>query len=217
MADIIVPKWRTRQVYSTPEVAAKYESDRIKAAGIPIRYREADLKNCPQMDAIFEENSSYYLHGEVGVGKSYTLCAMVRERTLARTWCWYSTAIDMVDDIIRCYNRPQPKHQPDEDDDLDQEGRRRPHAELLWERDTEKFYRTVTVLALDDLGGIGYHTPFNSSILSKVIDHRYANCRVTYVASNLDLNGVAKIFDDRMASRLHEMCVVVNVKGKDKR
>ena len=50
-----------------------------------------------------------------------------------------------------------------------------------------------------------------------MIDHRYANCLPLIITSNMPPKNVADQTGERVASRLAEMCEVVQMTGPDRR
>lgn len=74
------------------------------------------------------------------------------------------------------------------------------------------------VVILDDLVGAPRTSPYTVDLISALVDRIYTRCKpVPIITSNFDLDGVAKFIDDRTASRIAEMCVVVGLKGQDRR
>ena len=56
-------------------------------------------------------------------------------------------------------------------------------------------------------------------MLDLVFDGRYNNSpeQKTYISSNIDLDGVASSYGDRIASRIIGMCKIIEPIGKDRR
>jgi len=79
-------------------------------------------------------------------------------------------------------------------------------------------YASMGVLAIDDLGS-AKDTEFMSSIIYELIDWRYMNVPGgLIVTSNRTLDQLAeKLGDDRVPSRLAQMCKVINLSGDDHR
>jgi len=69
------------------------------------------------------------------------------------------------------------------------------------------------VLLLDDLG-IGNHTDWSRSIVYQVIDKRYRERLQTIITTNLTLDKLAEVIDDRIASRLSDG-IIIRMEGKD--
>lgn len=75
-------------------------------------------------------------------------------------------------------------------------------------------YVETPVLIIDDLG-IQKDTEFATTVLYEIIDGRYADKRGgLIVTSNLSLGDLStKIGDDRIASRLAQMCRIISLEG----
>src|SRR3990167_2105770 len=69
------------------------------------------------------------------------------------------------------------------------------------------------VLVLDDLG-VGNHTDWSRGIVYQVIDKRYRDCKQTIITTNLSINKLSEVVDDRIASRLCDG-IVIEMQGKD--
>lgn len=89
-------------------------------------------------------------------------------------------------------------------------------ADITEEQIIEKYTDRTRILVLDDLGA-EKSTDWAIQTLYLIIDRRYRNEQRTVITSNLSLDGIASKLHDRIASRLAEMCKVVELKGKDKR
>jgi DNA replication protein DnaC len=87
------------------------------------------------------------------------------------------------------------------------------------EQDVINSYIDQTVLVIDDLG-VGKDTEFSISLLYEIVHGRYMNTRGgLVVTSNLGLQDLCeRVGDDRISSRLAQMCVVLPLTGeKDRR
>jgi len=72
------------------------------------------------------------------------------------------------------------------------------------------------LLILDDIG-TDKVSDWSKQIIYTIVDRRYRNMKQLIVTSNLSLQEIGKLYDDRIASRLMEMGSVVELVGKDKR
>jgi hypothetical protein len=81
------------------------------------------------------------------------------------------------------------------------------HAETrLYPEDVWERWQRATLAVLDELGVRGDPSEFAREVLTEAIDRRF--CRPLVVASNLDLDRLAGLYDDRVASRLAAGTVV---------
>ena len=77
-------------------------------------------------------------------------------------------------------------------------------------------YSNIKILALDDLGAERV-SDWSIQMLYLLIDRRYREMRQTLISSNMSLSEIAESFDDRIASRISEMCQIVKFDGEDRR
>jgi DNA replication protein DnaC len=91
----------------------------------------------------------------------------------------------------------------------------RPGSENTEESIIEE-YSDCRLLVLDDLGA-EKTSEWSLQTLYTIIDRRYREERQTIITSNLSLDELASQVDDRIASRLSELCRVVRLAGEDRR
>lgn len=77
-------------------------------------------------------------------------------------------------------------------------------------------YANTPLLVLDDLGS-EKTTEFSLQTLYIILNRRYNEQLQTVITSNLSLDEVKGMLNDRIASRIAGMCQVVKLNGKDKR
>jgi DNA replication protein DnaC len=75
---------------------------------------------------------------------------------------------------------------------------------------------TAAVLLIDDIGS-EKSSPWTEEIGLRLIDHRYAHRLPVIVTGNGSWDDVAASLGGRMASRLAEMCNLIEFKGADRR
>lgn len=168
-----------------------------------------------QRDPASERGFLFY--GPPGVGKTHLLCSVVRELTLHKgIACKYVDFFHLSDRIRSCLgdrNEVKP-------------------ADIL-----EPLVE-VPILAIDELGK-GMCTPFEIHIIDQLITRRYNATRPVLVTTNywpermmsqaeaLNVQPGRKLkkigesleerTDERIVSRLYEMCDMIEVKGQDYR
>lgn len=86
-----------------------------------------------------------------------------------------------------------------------------------WER-TNIYYeaRDSEVLCLDDLGA-ETAKDWSRQVIFDLINHRYAHNLPTIITSNLNLDNISQVYEERTRSRICEMCVIVRLVTSDKR
>lgn len=78
-------------------------------------------------------------------------------------------------------------------------------------------YSSVEFLVLDDVMAESYKEQRWVEDLFIILDRRYGGMLKTVITSNLSLNMIAEMLDDRIASRISGMCKIVSMRGEDRR
>ena len=173
---------------------------------VPGLYLDAHLKDFPQMlrDRVLVSISAglgLYIHGRPGRGKTHLAIAQLRcflTSLYRRKGSGQSLKYTHVNDMLM--------------DIRDAITRRRGETE----EDMINRYSSPDVLILDDLG-VAKTSDWVVQTIDTIIDCRYRDGKLCIITSNLSLDELAAKFDDRIASRVSEMCTVVNMAGKDRR
>lgn len=194
-----------KKLYTTQAQAREFMLGR----GVPRRYMDAKLTDFPafpQHEYGDLVEKSFYVYGSVGCGKTHLLCALLRETSYG-TSSRFVTSEDLLSMIKDSYNQPfTPRWIQGEDDDG--EARRDNIITHLCD---------VDILAIDDLG-LERITEWSMSMMRLIINTRYNDMRRTYISSNMSLDMMADEFDHRIASRIYQMCEVIQLSAKgDKR
>ena len=79
-----------------------------------------------------------------------------------------------------------------------------------------KRLQSVDFAVLDDIGVRGASEAFRS-YLHAIINHRTTNGLPTVFTSNLPIEDMAQVFDDRLYDRMRDMCAVIHFDGESKR
>jgi len=179
--------------------------------GIPARFKEASIRHLsPVLASKLDGSKSYFITGGVGAGKSYMMTALIRDYLeKARIFKFvdslgihlrveekpfiFMTEYGMFQQIRDCYSR-----NANED-------------RLL------KSITTTPLFAIDDFG-TEPSKDWTSSKMFAILDSRYSNQKQTMITSNHSLQYIAEKVDDRIASRIAEMCTIIELKaGTDRR
>ena len=187
---------------------------RQAAAGIPPAYRGAllsdwdDSKSNPETKLIVEHylanpTHSLFLHGAVGVGKTWAACAIANELLQKGKAVCFQPVSELLLELR---------------DSFSQEGAS--EKAILYP------FSEIGFLALDEMGDIAASrdrtaSTFTASRILTLLDIRSRKGRPTIITSNLSLDDLEKWTDDpRIASRIAGMCGtsgVFKIEGRDLR
>lgn len=164
------------------------------------RYKNAKYEEVPtQIRGMFEKlkttRRGIYLNGDVGTGKThiaYALQNASRPRIGVKSVLWNTT------ELLRAL-RADFDRKPVDKDHLDR---------------TLLEYKGL--LILDDLGSEKM-TDWVAETFYLILNRRYNDMLPTIVTSNLPVSALAERIGDRTASRIVEMCDVVEMVGDDRR
>ena len=187
---------------------------RQAAAFIPLAYRSAllsdwdDSKSNPETKLIVEHylanpTHSLFLHGAVGVGKTWAACAIANELLKNGKALRFQPVSDLLLELK---------------DSFTQEG--------VSEKAVLQPFLQTGFLVLDELGALAGSrdktaSNFTATTILTVLDIRSRNRRPTILTSNLDLGQLERWSDDpRISSRIAEACTlqgVFEISGRDLR
>jgi len=180
------------------------------ALAIPARYQQLSLQNFEgrpieveaARDAIIR-SAGVFITGPCGVGKSHLAAGLLLS--------WYADALAEADAKLPLVPRPQ--------------GQFACAADLVTEladlgkRGEGKFlrkYDAFECVVIDDFGA-EISTDRSRKIFGALIDRRYRRIRRTIITSNLNLQQISELYDDRTASRIAGMCEQISLDGADRR
>lgn len=159
----------------------------------------------------FSKRQSYFIHGDVGTGKTHLAVALIRgyfeQRPVKEVHEADGRKIRYRPAVPRIVSVP----------DLLMEIRQVFSGQSQkTEGGIIRDYGEYRLLFLDDIG-VEKATEWALQTLYTIIDRRYRDMRQTVITSNLNLNDLAAKVGDRIVSRIAGMCEVVHLKGKDRR
>ena len=165
---------------------------------IPPRYKDCSKETIPKeikekINQAMKEKKGIFLYGEAGTGKTYIMYSILKEFYKEGHESTMFTDMPWLSMRIKNYIRDNEDPQ-----------------------ENVKIYTTPEYLFLDDFG-VEKMTDFLFETLYLIIDTRYNYLKPTFISSNYSLKEIAENINDRIASRISEMCVVIKVEGKDKR
>ena len=188
----------------------------MKRAGVPVIFQKASVLDLGQNKAkALSSRMSYYIKGDVGVGKSHMAVALMRA---------YLTGIKPEYDEQKKEYYIEGLEHDEVDLPLFVEV-----PELLLrirdtystgsnesEKDIVEYYTRTPYLVLDDLGS-EKASEFSTLMIYLIINRRCTQHKITVITSNLDLDEIRDRLSDRISSRIKGMCNVINVAGIDQR
>lgn len=171
---------------------------------IPERYKDAKWEDVPPAIQQAVENSlktgkGIYLHGAVGTGKTHIAYAIKKHLEEQGGWLWFWNVNELLREIKLDFNR----------EGVD---KRCPEAQLLGPTAMGTKYLAV----FEDIGA-EKPTEFVAETLYLIVNSRYNNVMPTIFTSNLTLGDLSDRVGERTASRIAEMCEIINLTGGDRR
>ncbi|MDR9792736.1 ATP-binding protein [Aeribacillus pallidus] len=210
---------------------------RAGLAGVPSDYRLVTLTNSPvrasqpkiyeildkyaatfgrQFEEIGDRIKSVYMWSKSpGTGKTTTAAALLNDWLVAH----YLGSLKRNRQILQ---RPAYFLDVNEWQTLYNEFNRSHVPEDIAERASREYYRQLQAAkqapfaVLDDIG-VRQATEGFRGDLHAIINHRVTNGLPTVYTSNLPIEDMARIFDERLYDRMRDMCAVVEFSGESKR
>lgn len=197
---------------TTREAVANGASKKAHALlGIPPRYQGKALipsKATEEATRVVAEGKSLYLTGACGSGKTHLAVALMQRWYVdglalngegkiypSRGRALFLPAIELMLEIKQSWNA--------------NEGVKNESEKQIIDR-----YSHLPFLLLDDLGAEKI-SEGSRQVIYALLDRRYRNCAQTIITSNLSIERLQEGFDDRIASRICEMGVVIDMGKKD--
>lgn len=162
---------------------------------IPKRYEKVKYEDVPEKIREMFENipntkKGLYIHGNVGTGKTHIAYALMLKSNNIRFYNITSLLRRIRADFSR---------QPYEKEHLE-----------------EDIIETNSLVIIDDIGSEKM-TDWVAETFYHIINQRYNSMKPMIFTSNFEIKDLAERVGDRTASRIVEMCDVVELVGKDRR
>lgn len=132
---------------------------------------------------------SVMLYGKPGVGKTHALYALLTKGNIKHK---FFNSAQLIDDIRASFN------------------------DRYMQNPVHVLKGFDGYLFIDDFGSERL-TDFVQDTFYTIINDRYINRLPTIISTNYDLGEIADRLGERVASRLAEMCFIINVTGDDRR
>jgi len=185
--------WATAQIISkTPD---KIIPALVRMVGE--LYALADIESVvePFRTQAVEASGDIYLYGDVGVGKTYLMAALLKFRTLQGLKCNRINFDNFCSMIRSAMNSAGGKTE----------------YEIVQE------YSDIDVLFIDDIGlRSKQETDFAYVTLYSILNKRQESMLPTYISTNKGIVELARAFDSRIASRL-QGATEIHMTGADRR
>jgi len=180
----------------------------LKANGVPKMFLRSRITDFPAAAKKYiTMNKGLYLTGDRGTGKTHFAVAIMRGSLE------HVTPVDTGKGLtIRTQSVPAFVSVPE----MLLEIRQSYSENKSSEKTTIDKYTERNLLIMDDLG-VEKTTEWAMQILYIIIDRRYRDEKRTIITSNLSLDELSAKLDDRVASRIAGMCMVLPMKGADRR
>lgn len=200
-----------------PEERTEQEIDNsIWQCGVSKRHRQAtkekiDTKIWESVSGFFDGNS-YFIWGKAGTGKTFLASALINH------FVYTHPDVKITDNatgVTRYGGNSLPRIVSVPDLLLRVRASFKEHSDMS-ESSIIEDYSTIKRLFLDDIG-VEKTSDWSLQTLYSIIDRRYREMRQTIITSNLSLEEISDKVGDRIASRIAEMCKIIELKGKDRR
>lgn len=183
------------------------EPERGERPGMPssremhLRLRDAMLEYCDTFRS--DEAKSYFFYGRTGTGKTF-IAACIGNELLKRGHSVLFISFNEMMQQLQQYRILTSSFSPDP----------------IRLEQAERFYQqihTTDLLILDDLGsGIGDGGVHGSELLT-LMNSRFGQKKPMLITTNLDTTKIAKLYDERLLSRLLGSFIPVRFYGEDVR
>jgi len=180
----------------------------LRLNGAPQMFRRAKIEDFSRnIQAYASQSKGLYLSGDRGTGKTHLAVALMREhlknvriidsggsfRIDVKSVPMFVSVPEMLLEIRQAYSDGKSS-----------------------EKSIIDKYTDRSFLVMDDLGA-EKTTEWSMQILYIIVDRRYREEKRTIITSNLTLDELAERLDDRVASRIAGMCILVSMAGPDRR
>jgi DNA replication protein DnaC len=197
-----------------PELAPSQDSwcrlcRHLAHQGLPPRYLEAKKSDFSGKRAkLFDSQDSLFIYGKVGTGKTWLAAALMREQAILSRRSMGNRGTFMYSDDALFISLPELAIKIRASMD---------RSSPTSEEKLISMYSKAKALFFDDIGA-EQTSDYIRSVLFVLIERRNTMWGGrTVITSNLNLNELAKEHGVRIASRIQEMCRVIQMTGEDRR
>jgi DNA replication protein DnaC len=202
------------------EARGRYYGSIISRSRIPKRYFDKKIDDFEGNKELVEkciksitDNESVFVSGKCGTGKTHLAIGLLKEWVRKYT-IGFITEKNMTDAQMFGWNTVEPIFLPSVD--LFFELKSTFNSKSEDEMDIIKKYERTPLLVIDDVGSEKV-SDWSRQMFYLLVDRRYRNMNPTIITSNLSLQQIAELIDERISSRICEMGIVTELVGKDRR
>jgi DNA replication protein DnaC len=192
----------------------------IEKAGVPKLFKIACMTDIGDDTAqALSTGLSYFIKGDVGVGKSHLAVALMRDylKSIKPEYDEQRKEyyFDDLTDHLPCFIEVPELLLRIRDTYRSRTGTYIDKG-IETEKDIVEHFTKTPFLVLDDLG-TEKASDFSTLMLYLIINRRCTSGKTTIITSNLNLDEIRERLSDRISSRIKGMCREINVHGNDKR
>jgi DNA replication protein DnaC len=192
----------------------------IGLSGVPEIFRKASMGDLGHAAAqALSLEQSYFIKGDVGVGKSHMAVALIRQylESLKPEYDEQKKKyyFDDFESLLPCFIEVPELLLRIRDTYRSRTGTYIDKG-IETEKDIVDYFTRTPYLVLDDLGS-EKASEFSTLMLYLIINRRCTQGKTTVITSNLNLEQIGEHLSSRISSRINGMCVPIDVAGDDKR
>ena len=198
------------------EARTKYYGQAISLSKVPKRYFDKSIENFEGNKELVDEcvasiikGESVFVSGKCGVGKTHLAVGLLKKWTREQV----VEKIQDPNDYLMS-NSINPVFLSSVD--LFFELKSTFNNDNQSEKDVLDKYVYAGLLVIDDVGAEKV-SDWSRQMFYLIIDRRYRSLKPTIITSNLSLQQISEIIDERISSRICEMGIATELTGKDRR
>lgn len=163
---------------------------------VPLRFRNAKIEDAPEsirtrVEEIKTTRKGLFIFGGVGTGKTHIAYAIARHIYGQKTQVQVLNSAELMDNIRRGYDKP-------------------------FDETFEELMKYRGLIILDDVGSEKL-TEWVAERFYLLVNRKYNQMVPIIMTSNFSIQQLAERIGERVASRIVEMCHIVELTGEDRR
>lgn len=163
---------------------------------VPARFENATMEDVPEsirekVEGMKETRKGLFIHGGVGTGKTHIAYAIGKHTYGQKTYVQVWNSAELMDAIRRGYDKP-------------------------FDETFEDLMKFRGLLILDDVGSEKL-TEWVAERFYLLVNKKYNQLIPVIFTSNFNIQQLADRIGERVASRIVEMCHIVELTGEDRR